>query len=99
VSQPGLRPVTRADAAVVNDPLAAAEAVDQAGEHYDLDDVLENLENSMTDPSPDRVLAELDGEVVAHSGWWRALPPRGPSASPSAEPSIPPTDAEGSGRC
>jgi hypothetical protein len=45
VSQPGLRPVTRADAAVVNDPLAAAEAVDRAGEHYDLDDVLENLEN------------------------------------------------------
>ncbi len=62
-----IRPMTRGDAVAVNDLLAAAEAVDRTGEHYNLDDVLEDLDNPMVEPSRDWLLVELDGQVVAQS--------------------------------
>ena len=65
------RPMTREDAAAVNELLAASEAVDRTDEHYNLDDVLEEFDNPMIDPSKDWLLVEVDGQVVGHS---RLLP-------------------------
>lgn len=70
-----LRAMTRDDAAAVNSLLAAAEAVDRTEEHYNLDDVLEEVENPMIDLATDWVLVEAEGEVVAHS----RLLPRAPA--------------------
>lgn len=70
-----IRPVTRADAAAVNELLAAAESVEGTGEHYNLDDVLEDLANPMIDLARDWILVEQDGVVVAHS----RLLPRAPA--------------------
>jgi mycothiol synthase len=69
------RPVTRQDAAAVNDLLAAAEVVDRTDEHYSVEDVLEELDNPMIDPSTDWLVGELDGRVVAQS----RLMPRAPA--------------------
>ena len=49
VSDFSTRPMTLDDASAVNDLLAAAEAVDRTGEHYYVDDVLEELDNPMID--------------------------------------------------
>ncbi len=70
-----IRPVTLADASALNELLAAAEVVDGTGEHYNLDDVLEDLANPMIDPARDWILVEQDGVVVAHS----RLLPRAPA--------------------
>jgi mycothiol synthase len=67
--------MTREDAPAVKDLFAAAEAVDRTDEHFNLDDVLEELANPMIDPSKDWWLVELDGQVVAHS----RLQPRAPA--------------------
>lgn len=72
-----IRPVTRADAAAVNDLMAAAEAVDRTGEHYNVDDVLEDLANPMIDLDRDWVVVEREGQVVAHA----RLLPRAPVES------------------
>lgn len=69
------RPISRADAAAVADLMAAAEVVDRTEEHYNVEDLLEELDNPMIDPRTDWVLAELDGRVVAHC----ALTPRAPT--------------------
>jgi mycothiol synthase len=66
-----MRPMTRDDATRLNDFLAVVEAVDRTGEHYNTDDVLEELDSPLTDPSTDWVLAEIDGEIVGH---WRLFP-------------------------
>lgn len=67
--------MTRDDAAAVSDLLAAAEAVDRTDEHYNVDDVLEELDNSMIELSSDWLVVEADGQVVAHS----RLVPRAPA--------------------
>ena len=67
--------MTRADAAAVNDLMAAAEAVERTGEHYNLADVVEDFENPMIDPAKDWLLAEADGTLVAHA----VLVPRAPT--------------------
>jgi mycothiol synthase len=69
-----IRPMTRHDVGAVNALLAAAEAVDRTEEHYSVEDVVEELENAMIDPSKDWLLAEAGGEVVAQS----RLMPRAP---------------------
>ncbi len=69
------RPVTLADASALNDLLAAAEAVDQTGEHHLLEDVVEELENPMIVLEHDWLVAERDGHLVGHS--W--LLPREPA--------------------
>ena len=61
------RPATREDAEAVNGLLAAAEAVDQTDEHYNVDDVLEELENPMIDLARDWLVVEPDGDIVAHA--------------------------------
>jgi mycothiol synthase len=70
-----IRPMTRDDAVAVNDLMAAAEAVDRAEEHYNVDDVIEDLGNPMIDPAKDWMLIALDGVVVGQS----RLMPRAPS--------------------
>ena len=69
------RPMTREDAAAVNDLMAAAEAVDHTEEHYNVDDVVEEFENPMIDPARDWLLVEHQGRVVGHS----RLQPRAPA--------------------
>jgi mycothiol synthase len=71
VSEFRTRAVTRDDAAAVNDLLAAAEAVDHTDEHYDVEDVLEELANPMVDLDRDWVVAERNGRVIAQA---RLLP-------------------------
>ncbi len=66
-----IRPMTRDDVDAVTTLLAAAEMVDRTEEHYSVEDVVEELENPMIDPSKDWLLVEADGNVVAHS---RLLP-------------------------
>ena len=68
----GLQP---SDAAAVNDLLAAAEAVDRTGEHYNLDDLLEEIANPMIEPSRDWLVVEAGERVVAHA----RLTPRAPA--------------------
>jgi mycothiol synthase len=75
VNELTFRPMTRDDAAAVADLMAAAEAVDQTGEHYELADVLEDLDNPMIDPAEDWLLVERDGEVVGYG----QLTPRAPA--------------------
>jgi mycothiol synthase len=75
VSDFRVRAVTRDDAAAVNDLFAAAEAVDRTDEHYNLDDVLEELDNPMIDPTKDWVLVEHHDRLVATS----RLIPRAPA--------------------
>lgn len=70
-----LRPMNRVDAPAVKDLLAAAEAVDLTGEHYNVADVLEDFENPMIEPARDWVLAEVDGLIVGHA----RLMPRAPA--------------------
>ena len=70
-----IRPPTLADAAAIADHLRAVEEVDQTGEHYSADDVVELLENPMIDPRKDWVLAEVAGEIVAST----LLMPRAPA--------------------
>lgn len=60
-----LRPMTGADVDAVVSLMAAAEAADRTGEHYDADDLREDLASPMTDPATDWELAERDGVVVA----------------------------------
>jgi mycothiol synthase len=68
------RAVTRDDASAVNSLLAAAEAVEHTGEHYTVDDVVEELGNPMIDLARDWVVVEHEGRVVAHG----VLTPRAP---------------------
>ncbi len=68
VSEIHLRPITRADAAAVAEVMAAAEAVDRTEEHYNLADVLEEMDNPMIDLAADWSVAEVGGRVVGHSG-------------------------------
>lgn len=70
-----IRPINHNDASAVNGLLAAAEAVDRTGEHYNVDDVLEELGNPMIDLASDWVVVEADDRVVAHS----RLLPRAPA--------------------
>jgi mycothiol synthase len=70
-----IRPPTRADAAAIADHLRVVEEVDQTGEHYSTDDVVELLENPMIDPKRDWVLAQVAGEIVAST----LLMPRAPA--------------------
>lgn len=65
------RPMTTDDVAGVHALLAAAEAVDRTEEHYAVEDIVEELENPMIDPSKDWVLAISEKKVVGHS---RVLP-------------------------
>ena len=67
--------MTREDAPAVTALLAAAEVVDRTEEHYNLDDVLEELGNPMIDPAEDWLVVEHGGELVAHS----RLQPRAPA--------------------
>ena len=67
--------MTRADAPAVNELRAAAEAVDRTGEHYNLDDVLEELDNPMIDVARDWLVAETAAGLVGHS----VLTPRAPA--------------------
>jgi len=69
------RPATLADASALNDLLAAAEAVDQTGEHHSVEDVVEELENPMIVLEHDWVVVEHDRQVVGHC--W--LLPREPA--------------------
>lgn len=63
------RALTPADAAGVARLLAAAEAVDDTGEHYDADDVAEELADSSLDLARDTLAAVApDGELVAYGG-------------------------------
>ena len=75
VSDYSTRPVTRDDAPALNALLAASEAVDRTDEHYNLDDVLEELDNPMIDIATDWLVVEHEGEVVAHC----QLRPRSPA--------------------
>jgi mycothiol synthase len=70
-----IRPMTRDDAPAVNDLMAAAESVDRTDEHYNLDDVLEELDNPMIDVARDWLVAENGGGLVGHS----RLSPRAPA--------------------
>ena len=69
-----IRPMTRDDAEQVNALLAAAEVVDRTGEHYSVEDVVEEIENPMIDPAKDWLLAVVGDEVVGQS----RLMPRAP---------------------
>jgi mycothiol synthase len=75
MSDYAVRAMTREDAPAVNDLLAAAERVDRTEEHYNLADVLEDLENPMIDPTRDWLLVEAGGRLVAHA----RLLPRAPA--------------------
>ena len=75
VSDFSTRPATLEDASALNDLLAAAETVDQTGEHYSVEDVVEELENPMIDLERDWLVVERDGQVVGHCG----LLPRAPA--------------------
>ncbi|MEO5653394.1 MAG: GNAT family N-acetyltransferase [Marmoricola sp.] len=70
-----IRGLRRTDAPAVTDLLAAAEAVDKTGEHFNLDDLLEDIANPMIDPSRDWLVVEAGERVVAHS----RLTPRAPA--------------------
>ena len=68
------RALTAADAAAVTRLLAAAEVVDDTGEHYDESDVTEELEDPGVDLARDTLAAVApDGELVAY-GALRASP-------------------------
>ena len=69
------RPATLGDASALTDLLAAAEDVDQTGEHHSLEDVVEELENPMIVLEHDWLVAEQDGQLVGHC--W--LLPREPA--------------------
>ena len=56
--------MTNDDAPAVNALMAAAEAVDRTGEHYNLDDLREELENPMIDVARDWLVAEIAGTLV-----------------------------------
>jgi mycothiol synthase len=75
VSDFEIRPMTREDVGGVNDLLAAVEAVDDTGEHYSVEDVVEEYENPMIEPAKDWLVVELDGQVIGQS----RLMPRAPS--------------------
>ncbi len=62
------RPVTREDAAAINELLAAAEAVDRTGEHYIVEDVVEELDNPMIELARDWLVIERDGQIVVSAG-------------------------------
>ena len=63
------RALMPADAAAVARLLAAAESVDDTGEHYDADDVAEELADASLDLARDTLAAVApDGEVVAYGG-------------------------------
>jgi mycothiol synthase len=70
-----IRPPTLADAAAIAEHMRAVEKVDQTGEYYSTDDVIELLENPMIDPQQDWVLAEVAGQIVAST----LLMPRAPA--------------------
>lgn len=75
MSQLRIRAITREDAPAVTELMAAAESVDRTGEHYSLDDVLEDLANPMVDPQQDWLVVEVGDVLVAHS----RLQPRAPA--------------------
>ena len=75
VSDFSTRPATLDDASALNDLLAAAETVDHTGEHYSVEDVVEELENPMIELERDWLVVERNGQVVGHSG----LLPRAPA--------------------
>jgi mycothiol synthase len=60
------RPITAEDAAEWCGLLAAAEAVDATGEHYDVDDLLEELADPDLDPAQDTVAAFAGERMVAY---------------------------------
>jgi mycothiol synthase len=70
------RPATRDDAEAINSLMAAAEEVDRTGEHYKVEDVIEELDNPMIELARDWVVIEQDGRIVAHA----QLTPRAPHA-------------------
>ncbi|MET0839827.1 MAG: GNAT family N-acetyltransferase [Marmoricola sp.] len=70
-----IRPMTLDDAPAVNDLMAAAEEVDRTGEHYNLEDLLEELASPMIEVSRDWLVAETEAGIVGHS----VLTPRAPA--------------------
>ncbi|HEX2073392.1 MAG TPA: GNAT family N-acetyltransferase [Geodermatophilus sp.] len=69
------RPLTPDDVDAVAALLAAAEAVDETGEHLDADDLTEWWVNDLVDlPRDGRVVCAVDGTVV---GWATAIASRG----------------------
>ncbi len=68
------RPMTDADVDALVELLRAAEAVDRTEEHYDADDVREELADPQVDPATDWLLAERDGRLVG----FAHLTPRAP---------------------
>lgn len=62
-----IRPMTSADAPALAALLAAAERVDRTGEHYSLEDVVDDLANPMVEVARDWLVVERDGRVVASS--------------------------------
>jgi mycothiol synthase len=83
------RPATRGDASAINDLLAAAEAVDQTGEHHSAEDVVEMLENPMIVLEHDWVVAQRDGQVVGHC-WLLPREPAGGKVRISIEGAVHP---------
>ncbi len=68
------RPMTEDDVDALVGLMAAAEAVDRTEEHYDADDVREEMADPQVDRATDWRLAELDGELVG----FAQLHPRAP---------------------
>lgn len=66
-----LRAMTADDVAAVAALMAAVEAEDRTGEHYDQDDLVEELADPRLDPTTDWVLAHAGGRLV---GQWRLFP-------------------------
>ena len=99
VSDFSTRPVTREDAAAINDLLAAAEAVDRTEEHFTVEDVVEELDNPMVEPARDWLVVERDGQARGSVPADATGPPTATgSASRSTAPCTPATGARGSVR-
>jgi mycothiol synthase len=60
------RPITADDVPAWASLLAAAEAADATGEHYDTDDLLDELADPALDPARDTVAAFADGRMLAY---------------------------------
>jgi mycothiol synthase len=70
-----IRTATRADAAAIAALLGDLERADDTGEHWNVDDVREEMDNDLVDPAVDWLLVERDGRLVGAS----LLQPRAPA--------------------
>jgi len=64
------RPLRRADVPALTELMAAAEAVDQADEHYDEDDVIEEFWNGLIDLEADTRLVWAGAELVGYASLF-----------------------------